>query len=93
MILTPMLRKTLTVCLLLPIGLAANSSLADCPSDADKMRLAKAHEAAAVEFDRKDAHGRHRDATPARIVKGGRLSRVAFFGDEQAAAIVELNDL
>ena len=84
MMLTATLRKVMTAALVLPAGVTATSSYADCGPAKDAIAPGAAAPTAIM---------LESAAKPTKIqttVKGGRLSRTAFYGDEVAVSISEL---
>ena len=88
MLLSPALRKIMTALLVLPAGVIATSSYADCSSTARASEYADA-EWSLVAGERSDEASL--EARAGAIRSGKRLSRRDFYGDEAAAAVIDIS--
>ena len=92
MLLSPLLQKTMTVALALPVFVLANSSYADCSPESSRAESAVGQPGAIV-LERKPAvrpeavHGQMPEQPD---VANGRLSRRAFYGDQPPVALTDL---
>lgn len=92
MLLSPTLRKIVTAALLLPAGVMANSSYADCAADKahsavlDDAKWQIVHEA--KHLQQRSEHDIVRHAPDGET--HNRLSRRAFYGQQASVAIIEL---